>query len=360
MRKPAARQTDMTVHGGNIILGCPNVLIGGLMAARVGDMHVCPMQTPAPAPIPHVGGPISMSSAPTVLIGGMPAACVGDMLVCTGPPDTIAPPGCPTVLIGSGGGGGAGVPKMGIGGGGSASGQPGGGSDAEGEEETSEGHYLDVRFLDKGGFHVDALTYTLTRPDGSTASGPLTGRVREDNVEPGNHEIVLKGIIDAQWSVKAAKVGDEVTLKAKTIGIDPGTAATFEIYVKDTNFADVHLTTVEASVDGDAIEYNWTLAVDEDLIRISDAKEKQGGYSFPYFYFIVAADNMVQRSGLMTYADKIELTLRDHERKPLADRPYKLRLATGEIREGTTDGNGQAKEDGIPPGGARLTYQVRQ
>ena len=28
-----------------------------LPAARLTDMHVCPMQTPAVPPIPHVGGP---------------------------------------------------------------------------------------------------------------------------------------------------------------------------------------------------------------------------------------------------------------------------------------------------------------
>jgi len=58
-------------------------------AARVGDMHVCPMVTPGVPPIPHVGGPIS-KGAPTVFIGGMPAARVGDMCVCVGPPDAIA------------------------------------------------------------------------------------------------------------------------------------------------------------------------------------------------------------------------------------------------------------------------------
>jgi len=68
-------------------------------AARVGDMHTCPMQTPAPVPIPHVGGPILPPGCPTVLIGGMPAACVGDMATCVGPPDVIVM-GSATVLIG--------------------------------------------------------------------------------------------------------------------------------------------------------------------------------------------------------------------------------------------------------------------
>ncbi len=62
----------------------------GMPAARVTDMHVCPMVTPGVPPIPHVGGPILPPGAVTVLIGMMPAACVGDMALCVGPPDTIA------------------------------------------------------------------------------------------------------------------------------------------------------------------------------------------------------------------------------------------------------------------------------
>lgn len=65
-------------------------------AARVGDMHVCPMVTGV---VPHVGGPILPAGCPTVLIGGVPAARVGDMLTCVGPPDTIAK-GSATVMIG--------------------------------------------------------------------------------------------------------------------------------------------------------------------------------------------------------------------------------------------------------------------
>lgn len=84
-------------------------------------------------PVPHVGGPVIGPGAPTVLIGGIPAARVGDLVTCVGPPDTIAKGsasvlicgqpaarlgdqtvhggviilGNPTVLIGDAGGGGA-------------------------------------------------------------------------------------------------------------------------------------------------------------------------------------------------------------------------------------------------------------
>src|SRR5882762_2678826 len=61
----------------------------GKPAARISDMHACPMVTPGLPPIPHVGGPIVGPGCPTVLIGGMPAAVMGDMCTCVGPPDTI-------------------------------------------------------------------------------------------------------------------------------------------------------------------------------------------------------------------------------------------------------------------------------
>lgn len=56
-------------------------------AARITDMHTCPMIDPGPKP--HVGGPITGPGVATVLIGGLPAAVVGDSCVCVGPPDTI-------------------------------------------------------------------------------------------------------------------------------------------------------------------------------------------------------------------------------------------------------------------------------
>jgi len=55
-------------------------------AARVGDMHVCPMVTVL---VPHVGGPVLPPGAVTTLIGGQPAARVGDIVTCVGPPDVI-------------------------------------------------------------------------------------------------------------------------------------------------------------------------------------------------------------------------------------------------------------------------------
>jgi uncharacterized Zn-binding protein involved in type VI secretion len=68
----------------------------GQPAARVSDMHTCPMVTGV---VPHVGGPILPPGCPTVMIGNLPAARATDQATCVGPPDVIAK-GSGTVLIG--------------------------------------------------------------------------------------------------------------------------------------------------------------------------------------------------------------------------------------------------------------------
>jgi uncharacterized Zn-binding protein involved in type VI secretion len=65
-------------------------------AARITDMHTCPMVNPGP--VPHVGGPVS-KGCPTVIIGNQPAARVGDSAVCVPGMDTISA-GSSNVMIG--------------------------------------------------------------------------------------------------------------------------------------------------------------------------------------------------------------------------------------------------------------------
>lgn len=98
MGQPAARIGDLTSHGTPLGPGpgCPTVLIGGRPAWRAtSDFHVCPLSD---GPKPHVGGMVAMGSV-TVLIGGLGAARQGDVLVETAPPNAIAM-GAPDVLIG--------------------------------------------------------------------------------------------------------------------------------------------------------------------------------------------------------------------------------------------------------------------
>ncbi len=90
---PAARLADPSGHPGVITgPGVPTVLIGGMPAAVMGDIHTCSFPPPAG---PHPPTPIVKGSF-TVLIGGRPAARLGDLAGC-GAPIVF---GLPTVLIG--------------------------------------------------------------------------------------------------------------------------------------------------------------------------------------------------------------------------------------------------------------------
>jgi uncharacterized Zn-binding protein involved in type VI secretion len=117
--KPAARVGDVTQHGSPLTgAGCPTVLIGGMPAWRITDVHTCPIPNappPACTGTPHGPSsnvtPIPDGGSGIVMIGGQPAARAGDIVIEPGaliplpPPNTIVK-GEFTVLIGMGGGGG--------------------------------------------------------------------------------------------------------------------------------------------------------------------------------------------------------------------------------------------------------------
>jgi uncharacterized Zn-binding protein involved in type VI secretion len=89
----AAFLTAPTSHPGIISgPGVPNVLINGLPAVCVGDIHACAMP---PLAGPHPPNPIVQGSA-TVLVGGRPCARQGDICGCGA---TIVA-GSPTVQVG--------------------------------------------------------------------------------------------------------------------------------------------------------------------------------------------------------------------------------------------------------------------
>jgi uncharacterized Zn-binding protein involved in type VI secretion len=180
-------------------------------AARVNDNHICPMQTPAIIPIPHVGGPILGPGVPNVLIEGIPASVVGDVCVCVGPPSavmkgsmgvliagraaarvgdptmhggTILPPGAPTVIIGEQGSG-SGAPKPGA--------AAAGGRDDASKLGEAKSVFIEVLLKDKGGFGVANTVFQLETPDGqiirSVTDGNGLGRV--EGIQPGNHKITF-------------------------------------------------------------------------------------------------------------------------------------------------------------------------
>lgn len=87
----AARVGDPTVHGGTVVgPGVSTVLIGGMPAAVVGDMHACPIPPPS-----HIPSSPFVAGSGTVMISGRPALRASDSCGC----GASVPVGCPTVVI---------------------------------------------------------------------------------------------------------------------------------------------------------------------------------------------------------------------------------------------------------------------
>jgi uncharacterized Zn-binding protein involved in type VI secretion len=81
--KPAARLTEMSVHGGKVVTGSPNVIICKKPAGRQGDGHVCPIPGHGPGRI--------VGCSRTVLINKRGAARMGDFIACATSPSPPVP-----------------------------------------------------------------------------------------------------------------------------------------------------------------------------------------------------------------------------------------------------------------------------
>jgi uncharacterized Zn-binding protein involved in type VI secretion len=206
-------------------------------AARITDMHVCPLTT---GMVPHVGGPILPPGAPTVLIAGLAAARVSDLAACSGPPDTIVT-GAFTCLV-------AGVPlaRLGescvhggkivsgcttvlVGDNGSANGNPGvatmkaaratarpfverncAGKAAVQAHQDSPIHrmgdtrkkaWVELTLADDQGQPVPYERYRVTAPDGTVREGFLdeNGLGRVDGIDPGTCKITFPDLDQDAW-----------------------------------------------------------------------------------------------------------------------------------------------------------------
>jgi hypothetical protein len=358
-------------------------------------MHVCPLPNPGLPPPPHVGGPVSLG-APTVLIGGMPAARMGDMVVCAGPPDTVMM-GCPTVLIGeAGSGGGAGG---GDGGGSGGGGQGKGGSAKQGKgslaralraarvpvtafrfetdtssacsafgmkmstmggepgQEPAAGHWVEFQFVDKAGLPVGGPHFEFEGSDGTKERGVVQsdGLVRREGIPSGNCTVRLFSLADAAWSKEEARTGDTVTLSAKVEGFPDGTAAKMTIKERNLSGADKVVDTLDAKVRGGKVEVDWDYpSADESEPASNAGGAAPAGFSRPEYFFTVEIEDCTTASGMLFFKDWLEIDLKDGQDQPIADEEYRLVLPSGEVRKGTLDRNGHARIEDVPPGRARI------
>ena len=372
MGKPAARMGD-TANTCNDpadmpvgkVIAVGTVLINKMPAAKQNDQivgvdtHIIMIPTPGgpvPTPLPHpFAGMITSGCSTSVKIMGMPAATVDSMAdnmpphIPQGGPFQKPPTnkakiimGSPDVFIGNGGGGG----------GGGASGGTKTSAKAE-AKEVEEGHYLDVKFVDKGGKPITGVSYDVKGPSNEVMRGPLTGQVKKTGVKEGSHEIALRAITRCAWSEKAARDGDKVKMQVEAAGVENGVTADFQVWQRDLNRADREIARfTDIPVSGGKAEVEWAYEYPEDESEVN----RRPGYSYPKYYFVVQVEGMKARSGILDYRDWIEFEMHDEKGHPLADEEYEVRFSTGEVRKGQLDSNGRARLEGIPTASHRVSF----
>jgi hypothetical protein len=189
--------------------------------------------------------------------------------------------------------------------------------------------------------------------------GVLGGQVKRTSVKEGNYTIDLRGIVNAQWSVKQANVGTAVDLIVDTIGVENGEKATLEIYVRDGNYTDHLLETLEAQVSGDQARASWTIQVDEKYLTLCEAKASKKKYSQPFFFFKVKIADMIEQSGLLHVKDWIEVELYGDANKPIPNERFRVVLDSGVVINDKLDGSGKKKVQGVSPGNVSIEFLDR-
>lgn len=354
------------------VIAAGTVMVNKKPAAKKGDQIVgvdthiimipAPPGPPIPTPLPHpYAGIIDNALSSSVNIMGMPAATVDSTASNTPPhipqggPFQKPPDNKAKILMGSF------DVMIGNGGSGSGSGDSGGDSvQAEAAAvEVKEGHFLDLKFVDKGGKDITGVDYSIRSPSNEEMKGVLTGRIKKAGLKEGDYEIELKAITKAEWSANSAYVGDKVKLLVDSVGIEDGEKAILQVFIKDSNCADRLLESFESKISGGKIEHEWELKVDDNLAEGQDAKVRSSGYSSPSFYFTVMVANLKTKSGLLIFKDYVEIEIKDDDGKPVGNIKYTVYLPNGGVKEGYLDKNGYAKVENLPPGGIEYKYDIR-
>ncbi len=349
MGKPAARITDMTAHGGVISgPGIPNVLIGKLPAATLGDMHVCPMVTPGTPPIPHVGGPITLGST-GVFIGKKPAARMGDMCVCVGPPATILK-GEFTVLIGEAGGGGGGsaaaaalaksASLKGI--------QPMTPMSVEApKNQASQNHEIHIQFVDKANRPVGAVAYKIKDPDAKelVATSTMQGLGYHGGyAKAGSFQVIPIGLSQPKWSSNTIEADKPVKLSVKVEGTEEGIVQ-FAVLAHATDTSEQFVYHSQSSIKSgkSEIEYCFESSAIETLCA---GTEKQ----FNKLSFFAFLEGQLALSSQVDLVGDYQIEMLSQEQRPIKNEDVVISFGDGQKKIVKTDTNGIAQMKAMPIG----------
>jgi len=309
-----ARLGDVSAHGGVVTSAAATVLIEGKPAARVGDLHVCPMLNPGPTP--HLGGAIS-HGVNSVLIEGGAAASVGSMCLCAGPPDNLVQ-GALSVVSGAA----AGVSPTSL----AARNQLLACRDeAKARQRRAGQHYLDVRFSDEASNPLLAHRYHLRdltrRGQGDSGSSAWEGELDSDGrlfrpalTRAGEYSVRLQALTDISWDRQWVSEGEEVHLRLRFCDEQLSLRLGLNIYVEYASGSSSLVQQLTARCQHGRSNQLWRLPSE------TSACFPRRGY-----FFTLNADGQVWRSPLLRLRYAVDIQI--HDSPSLARQPLQLEFA---------------------------------
>ncbi len=170
-------------------------------------------------------------------------------------------------------------------------------------------------------------------------------------------------VSNMKWSASEARRGDILKLTADVENVRDDTEVLITIFEHDRDSAHDKIVEIPGLVKDKRIEVEWEYQYHEDTDELPSQEELErygGSYNPPEYFFTITIHEEVfgeqQQSKLLVFKDWVEITYEDAEGNPVANARYVITLPDGEQREGSLDGSGFAKIDGIPPGKCTVDF----
>jgi len=245
----------------------------------------------------------------------------------------------------------------------------------------------DAVFAVQTAFVGDGASVKVTgKTEGGTKLGKVSGKIRNnaftgklsipDNADPGDtayFEVKLSAnsvegesnripvwlveVSNMQWSVKEARRGDVLTLKADVEGVPNETRATVIIYEYDTDGIHDKIAEIFTDIKDEKLELLWEYEYHEDTDELPTDEELQeygNAYNPPEYFFTIkigdAEFGREQESGLLTFKDFFEVQFKNPDGTPMAEQDCKVIMPDGTEQDVQTDTDGFLRLKDVPPG----------
>ena len=195
------------------------------------------------------------------------------------------------------------------------------------------------------------MNYTKTSPKKHKTSGRVPSNLKQNNVDQGNHDVVVIEIAEASWLKKEMIVGESIDGQVETSGYKDGAPVEIEIFETDPNNPDIHRATIEKTLSGNKATFSWKYP--EDIIPKNMGSAK---YSVANAYFTVKTPDDRQMSGMIPIYSDLNIKVETEAGKPLENVEFVLDQSNGKISTHKTDSSGMSKLKKLPPRAHKIKF----